>query len=436
MRRWVMVAALIGAGFSCLEPSLSPATPGGSASYLTPEDGKHANAVARALDAWEALERWFGHVPGYPNIFSLDPGDPSGRARPNFVWPQGQVVHAALNLAKLSGDYSDFDRIAPTLSRYLLTNRGTTGFAPPVDPWTGSPLPVRWWDDNGVTALVLLQANAQRPQRRDAGYLEQVQILWPFFEAGQWPGGGQRENEGSGSHVVGVVATSSDDETAERLLMATNPVDPQHHQYLDFALANDAAIKALLRGPNGLYWDGFYPDIQLAGNKWCDGTLANGVCSGTWWACNAARMDLPPPATPPTPHICGWTFPHNQGLMIGSDVLLYRITGDRSYLDSATRTADAALDYYTTDWLWKQGPWDNQVYFTGLVALDHYAPNPRIRAALDAYLERAWTEARDPETGLFNRGGIGTLGPDLDQSALVIMFTIQAWPEPDLPDLF
>jgi hypothetical protein len=72
--------------------------------------------------------------------------------------------------------------------------------------------------------------------------------------------------------------------------------------------------------------------------------LQNGVCSGKYWACNPNRRDLPPPQQlPPTPNVCAWMFDYQQGLMIGGDLLLHRITGDRSYLASAIRTADASL---------------------------------------------------------------------------------------------
>jgi hypothetical protein len=404
-------------------------------------DAARARAKDRAVDAWEALKRAFGNSgPRYPNIFAESLPGPNGEVHPNFVWGQGQVVRAALNVAKLTGDYSDFARTAPTLSRYLLTNAGTTGFAPNVDPGQFSPPPPRWWDDNGVTGLVPLQAYAQTGA---AQHLQGARNLWPFFKAGQWPAGGQRENEAPFGQLIALGATSSDDQNAEHLHLATSAADPQRADYLNFALANDAVVKTVLRAPGGLYWNGYYPDIQIGKFKWCDGTLLkNGTCLGTWWACNPNRSDLPPPQQlPGTPHVCAWMFDYEQGYMIGSDLLLYRITGDRNYLSSAVRTANAALPYYTLDWLWAQPAWFNAVYFVGLFQLDHYAPDPRIRAHLEEYLARAWREARDPDTGLFTRGGIGiqdkaTGFGSLDQSAFVIMYSLLAWPHDQLLDVY
>jgi len=270
-------------------------------------------------------------------------------------------------------------------------------------------------------------------------YLQAARNIWPFLKSGQFPGGGQHENEAQNGQLIGLGSTSSDDQNAELLYLATTAADPNHAAYLSFALTNDAVMKTTLRAPGGLYWNGYYPDIQIAEFKWCDGTLLkDGTCVGTWWACNPNRTDLPPPQQiPTTPHICAWMFGYEQGLMIGSDLLLYRITGDQSYLTSAIATANAALPYYTPDALWAQVPWSNAVYFVGLFQLDHYIHDPRIRAALEAYMERAWTEARDPETGLFTRGGVNmqdhaTGYGSLDQSAYVFMYSLLAWPRGQL----
>jgi len=391
----------------------------------------------RAQAAWEALQTQFGNSgPAYPNIFAESLPGAQGQVQPSFVWPQGQVVRAALDLAKLTGDYTDFDRTVTSLSRYLLTKNGTTGYAPDVDPPAGD---IRWWDDNGITCLVLLQASAQVGQ---ASYLQEVENIWPFLKAGQWPGGGLLENESPSGQSIALGATASADMNAEHLYLATSATDPRQADYLSFVLANDAAVKGTLRASGGLYWDAYYPDIQQSEWKWCDGTLTNGVCSGTFWACNPNRTDLPPPQQlPPTPNVCAWAFDYNQGLMIGSDLLLYRITNDARYLQSAITTANAALDTYTLDWLWAEPSWFNAVYFVGLFQLNYYAPDPRIPASLNAYLTRAWTEGRDPNNGLFNQGGIGYYDHvggfgSLDQAAFTIMFSLLAWPQGSLPQLY
>jgi len=121
--------------------------------------------------------------------------------------------------------------------------------------------------------------------------------------------------------------------------------------------------------------------------------------------------------------------------MIGSDVLLYQITGDSSYLDRAKQTADAALTYYTPCSLWFQTPIFIADYFTGLFQLNQYSPDSRILCSLEAYLDCAENNAlysnrndpNDPKNGLYIKHDIGggQVG-SLEQAAFVIMYSLLA----------
>ena len=51
----------------------------------------------------------------------------------------------------------------------------------------------------------------------------------------------------------------------------------------------------------------------------------------------------------------------------------------------------------------------NAIFFRDLLFLDHYAPDPAYRRALNAYLSRVLT-SRNVETGLFDQDGIGSYG--------------------------
>jgi hypothetical protein len=406
-------------------------------------DDQAARAKKRAVAAWQALEKHFGNAgPAYPNIFAESLPGAQGNVQPNFFWTQSQVVRAALNLATVTNDpryFHAFNLTAATLTRYLLTRSGTTGYSPLVDAERHNPPPIRWWDDNGVGARVLLQAYAKLHDRR---YLQSVLNLWPFFKAGQVPGGGELENEADYGQFISLGAVNSDDETAELLYQFTDAGDPRHADFMRFALANDAAMKQKLRAPDGLFWDALYPNIEVSKFKWYDGAMQNAACAGTLFACKPDRTDLPPPQLlPPSPHICAWLFNNKQGVMIASDVMLYRITNNRGYLESAIRTTNAAMTYYTPDWLWRQPPSSNAEYFVALLHLDHYAHDPRIRAELEGYLDRAWSEGRDPATELFDKGGIGIAHhaqgiSSMDQAAFVTLYSLLARPQNELLDVY
>ena len=76
----------------------------------------------------------------------------------------------------------------------------------------------------------------------------------------------------------------------------------------------------------------------------------------------------------------------------------------------------------------------NAIFLRNLLALHATAPDPAYLAAIDGYLDRVWTDARNPETGLFDQGGIGSYdqkagaGSVIDQGALSQLFAIRALP--------
>lgn len=101
-------------------------------------------------------------------------------------WPHATIMQAALDLGMLTGDYSIFDQALPWLAKYKEINL-YTAYAPPLNPPLGQP---RWYDDNGVIGLMLMQAFQQRPGGQQ--YLNLGLEIWPFLESGQASEGGQR----------------------------------------------------------------------------------------------------------------------------------------------------------------------------------------------------------------------------------------------------
>ncbi len=348
--------------------------------------------------AWSDLRGLFSH--GQPQV-RLGPTTPADRAKaaflalennlggpdgtfgnsvkarwlPTSVWPQGQAIAGALDLAAVTGDYRPASSAIAALSLY----RQGPAYAPDIAYGPGQD---RYYDDNEWLGLDLVQAYNQTGNQ---AYLDRAEGLFDFLQSGQTPSGGMHWVENSRTPSRNTCSNGPAIELALRLYQATHD-----GKYLDFATKTDAFLESTLRSPSGLYYDSIGDD----------GTL---------------HPDI-------------WSY--NQGTPIGADVLFYQVTGDQTYLDRAKQTAAAALTHLgQDDRLWKQPPAFNAIFFRNLLQLDRIAPDPRYRQALDSYLGRVWTQARDPKTGLFDQGGVGhygTPGNPLDQGAITQMFALQA----------
>jgi hypothetical protein len=128
-----------------------------------------------------------------------------------------------------------------------------------------------------------------------------------------------------------------------------------------------------------------------------------------------------------------WTY--NSGAMIAAATLLYRSTGDSTYLHNAVEDADGALAYWTSqDRLYNQPAIFNAFFFEDLLLLDSVRHDARYVATLRSYAQRVWSENRDPATGLFRFQASNGGAPDpaqpvmtLNQAAVVRLFAMAAW---------
>ncbi|MDB5101596.1 MAG: glycoside hydrolase family 76 [Cyanobacteria bacterium RYN_339] len=340
-----------------------------------PQDA--ASPDGRARETWAALQAKMGLAPG-AGVYA----EHAGGSITATVWPYGQALAAALDLAKLDGNYDQVKALAKGLSNF----KKDGAYAP--GPWGGK----RLWDDNAWVGLDLIQAYGQT---KDPAYLDQAEALFPFFLAGLAKQGGVYWEENNPRMSLNACANGPAAEYALRLYMIT-----KKPQYLAYAKNLDGALNGPLRSPEGMYYD----------NVGDDGTVGKEFYS------------------------------YNQGAALGADVLWYKVTRDKKYLDRAQQTAKAALKHFGKgDRLWKQAPSFNAIFFRNLLTLDAVAPDPAYRKALDAYLDRAWKEGRDPKTGLFTQGGMGsyTAGKAdmLDQAGLTQLFALAAWPKDKLADV-
>lgn len=333
-------------------------------------------ARERAEEAWAALTRCLVAAPG--GALLAKDGPRRGAAR-SALWPFGQVLAAAVALVPLG--VVDVDAVVRPMLRGLERYRSGHGYGPfPGDR-------TRYFDDNAWIALDLLQLASVTG---DDDHLRAAVELFAFVAEGAAPGGGVLWVEGRGSRNT--CSTGPAAQIATRLFLATGD-----DRYLRFAEEQLVFLDRVLRDERGLYRDN---------------VDERGRVEPTVWS-------------------------YNQGTPVGAGVLLARATGDRSWLESARRTARAADEHFAGDGWWHQPPVFNAIHFRNLLALVASAPEPALLATLDGYLDRVWAEARDRRTGLLVAGGIGSYDrrPTIDHAGLTQLLAFRAWPRGRWPDI-
>jgi glycosyl hydrolase family 76 len=115
-------------------------------------------------------------------------------------------------------------------------------------------------------------------------------------------------------------------------------------------------------------------------------------------------------------HVYRRVWSYNQGATAAALRLLGRDPGP---------LAEATAGWFTPARLWREPP-------AFLAIADRGFDDTMPRAWLDPYLERLVTEARDPRTGWYVRGGVGSYDghPTIDQAAVVQLFARRAAQQP------
>lgn len=384
------------------------ASPGGAAEGLAVPGGpdpatrdrarRRAAAALATVDALLAYDPWAGGVPG--RILDGIRGTVLGsRDTPRFrewagsdmkaatAWPLSQLLAAELDLALFTGD--------PTRARIVHAELGKhfAGGAYAPDPISRSGRSqVRYFDDNAWIGLDLVQA---WEQTGDRAFLEGARALVPFLDTGRTPAGGILWREGDASPTLNTCSHAP----AMQLFLALHGATGEG-RFLARARELDQVLRTRLRRPDGLYRD----HVPAGGG---------GAAEETLWS-------------------------YNQGASLGAILELAAREEDPSAgargVEEAALTGTAVLDRIAAepDWLWRQPPAFNAVLFRNLLDLDGVRPDPRIRAALAGYLERAEREAKDPVHGAFERGGIGRYDGAratgitlIDQAAMAQMFALE-----------
>jgi predicted alpha-1,6-mannanase (GH76 family) len=334
----------------------------------TPAVDRGPSCSAHALADYRAMKTYLVRGEGTAGTRYFEH---SGSTMNATSWSHSQAAAAALDVALACGNWTDAKRSLAGFERY---RHGRS-----YDPRIGEGRQDRFYDDAAWIALNFVQAFEISGRAR---YLTQAERVFSWLETGFSPHGGLywREN-----HIYRNAATNG-----PALQLALHLFEETREQrYLHRARQIDDFLNQQLRSPEGLIYDGVADD---------------GGFSPTIWS-------------------------YNQGSYIGAGVQLYRATGDPEYLRRAVETASAALARFGEgDRLWRQPPAFNAIFFRNLLDLDVIAPDPRYRAALEAYLARARDSART-RFGLYQAGGLGSYGPGtdvqvVDQAAFVQMHAL------------
>lgn len=335
--------------------------------------GSHAE---RAREAWRALAVNCTWNRGGERFALEGPGRGSAGAP---LWPLSQVLAAAIDVAGLQARADeppghDSDGLVTGLRRGLERYRIKEAYGP--NPGVRN----RYYDDNCWIALDLLRLYELTGDQTAAADAKRI---FGFVAGGEASGGGIRWVEHP-RDSRNTCSTAPAEQVALRLHRLGG--DPALRQ---FAARCHDFLDRVLKARDGLYWDRVDDD---------------GGVDRTFWS-------------------------YNQGVPLGAEVLWYLLDGDPGHLDAAVRTAGAALDLYgRQDRLWRQPAAFNGVFFRELLSLHAQRPDDRYLHELDSYLDRAWSTARDPRTGLILGGGIGRYegGGTIDHAALVQLYALRS----------
>jgi Glycosyl hydrolase family 76 len=322
--------------------------------------------LERATEAWRALLATCTHRDG--DVLGLR--EAPRRERPAPVWPLSQAIAAGGDLLAAGVEVGDdLDGLIRSLRPYARRDGG----------WAPTPRAHRrYFDDNAWIGLASVRLHGVTRVRRD---LDRASRALGFVMRGEDPAGGVRWAEGRRSRNT--CATAPGALLALRMHGRTGD-----GQALDFATRSLGWLDATLRRPDRLYAD------RIDGDR----------VERTVWS-------------------------YNQGSTAAAHIWRHRAIGDRGSRDAARAIAAATVTWLARDdRLWHQPPVFNAIAFRGLLAVHDVTPVPGLLDMVDAYLDRAWREARDPDTGLFTRRGIGSYDgrPAIDQAGLAQLFAVRA----------
>jgi glycosyl hydrolase family 76 len=304
----------------------------------------------RAAATYKALQRYY-YVPQY----EVYKGDPYA-----YTWPSSQALAATVALADVDRRYSkDVGDRVQGLEHYFDDSAAPPGY----DGQARSPLGRggdKYYDDNEWIGLALLR---RWQETRSPPLLARAETTFRLAQTGWDPDqehpcpGGVFFNNSPKNTDRNTVTNAPGALLGAELYAATGNLDD-----LLWSIQMYEWVRNCLAGPDGLYLDHISFDGRIDETTWS----------------------------------------YNQGTMIGAGVVLYRVTGDKTYLTQAKQLADAALRRFSGGrLLTADRPFFLAIYFENLLLLDATRHDKRYRAAMQAFANAAWKKIRTSSTGLF-----------------------------------
>ena len=311
----------------------------------------------RARDAFAAMRLSFSSGPE-----SMRENYPSSETY-SSLWPYSQALIAANQMLAIDPTGANLAVSLRTgLASYWDERSSPPGYAASPVPPVGDG-ERRYFDDNDWTGLALVQLYRQTGDPTALAQAEQVLRFvisgWDGDPTHGRPGGVWWSQQMPNLRFAhrNTVSTAAGAELALRLYDATGR---SNAEYLDWGRRMYEWVQG-----NLLLEDGEYGDhVDMVGN------------------------------------VDGGVLTYNQGIMIGSAVMLYQFTGESSYLATARSVANATLAKYRP-LNFSDQPIYNAIFFRNVLLLQNVSPDPSYLEAMATYADSIWNNNRDSDTGLF-----------------------------------
>ncbi|MEJ7589267.1 MAG: glycoside hydrolase family 76 protein [Ferruginibacter sp.] len=264
----------------------------------------------------------------------------------SYLWPLCALVQAANEMEAFLPGTTYLQAPVRTINKYYSTRPPHAGYDSYVVENGGGD---RFYDDNQWIGIAYMDAYNRT---RDTQYLTRSKDIYDFMMTGfdMASGGGiywkefDKSTKNTCSNGPGILL-------ALQLYQATN-----QRQYLDTALLLYAWTTKNLLSPEGLYFDA----IQLPSGK-----------------------------------IDKRIYTYNTGTMLQGNVLLYKITRDKQYLEAARQLADRSLDYFFKEETFPENHWFNAVLLRGYEALFRVDNEKKYINAFVTYANKIWQSQTD-----------------------------------------